>query len=251
MLPVDAVAHVFVDRSFDDSSDSLSAPQLADDDTHHLTRVLRLAPGADITVGDGRGRWRHCRLLASGEIEPVGEIIDDPRPTPELTVAFALVKGDRPDLVVRKLTEIGVDRIVPFVAERSVVHWETSKVHAKLQRLSDIARQAAMQCRRSFLPAIGMAAVADVPPHSLPGFADVAALDNAAVADPLGGPPGLNASTILVGPEGGWSPLERRVGLPRVRLGSHVLRTETAATVAGALLVALRSGIVAAAGRVE
>jgi 16S rRNA (uracil1498-N3)-methyltransferase len=111
-----ARAHVFVD--------DLAAPRLAADDRHHLTRVLRLSAGAVVTVADGRGRWRSCRLGSGPDLEVVGDIVADPEPRPAITVAFGLVKGERPELVVQKLTELGVDRIVPFAAERSVVRWD-------------------------------------------------------------------------------------------------------------------------------
>ena len=86
--------------------------------------MLRLAPGTDITVGDGAGQWRAARLTGSPALDPQGDVVADARPDPPITVAFALVKGERPELTVQKLTELGADRIVPFVAERSVVRWE-------------------------------------------------------------------------------------------------------------------------------
>ncbi|HEY3144570.1 MAG TPA: RsmE family RNA methyltransferase [Acidimicrobiales bacterium] len=221
-----AKAHVFVD--------DLAAPSLSEDDHRHLSRVLRLAPGDEVTVADGHGRWRPCRLTAGVELEPIGDPVADPRPEPTLTVAFALVKGERPELVVQKLTELGVDRIVPFVAARSVVRWDEAKSERNVRRLATIAREAAMQSRRTWLPVV--APVAD--------FAAVAALPGAALADPSGTPLRLSTPTVLVGPEGGWSHSERNVALPVVRLGEHVLRAETAALTAGALLGALRSGLV-------
>jgi 16S rRNA (uracil1498-N3)-methyltransferase len=247
VVPAEAAAHVFVEHLSGDSFASAPVLRLTDEDARHLTRVLRLPPGADVTAGDGRGAWRHCRLRAGGELEPVGDIIEDRPPRPQITVAFALVKGDRPEQVVRRLTEIGVDRIVPFVAQRTVVHWSPSKVPAKLQRLTHIGRSAAMQSRRTFLPAVGMVDPAPEGSPGLPGFARVAALEGAVLADAAGAPPALESPTILVGPEGGWGPDERQATLPRVRLGANVLRTETAAIVAGALLIALRGEIVATA----
>ena len=85
----------------------VASPNLEADDRHHLERVLRLRLGASVSVTDGAGAWRWCRfgpdLLIDGEIECV------PAPTPMITVAFALVKGQKPELVVQKLTELGVD----------------------------------------------------------------------------------------------------------------------------------------------
>lgn len=228
LTPQSARAHVFVD--------DLAAPRLAADDERHLHRSLRLPPGSEVTVGDGAGRWRPCRLTGGAELDDVGDVVGDPAPAPAVTVAFALVKGERPELVVQKLTELGVDRIVPFHAERSVVRWEPAKAERQRERLQTIARMASMQCRRTHVPAV--APVGD--------FAVAAALPGASMADGAGRPPSLSVRTVLVGPEGGWSPSERGFGLPLVRLGAHTLRSETAAITAGALLVAIRSHIVEA-----
>jgi 16S rRNA (uracil1498-N3)-methyltransferase len=224
--PVTARAHAFVA--------DLADPRLSDADHHHLTRVLRLAPGAEITVGDGGGRWRAVRLSGSTVLEPVGDVVADPRPDPPITVAFALVKGERPELTVQKLTELGADRIVPFVAERSVVRWDPAKASRQVERLAAIAREAAMQCRRTWLPDVG----------SVVGFAEAAALPGAALADRDGEPPSLARPVVLVGPEGGWSPAERAAKLPHVRLVGHVLRAETASITICSILSALRDKIV-------
>jgi 16S rRNA (uracil1498-N3)-methyltransferase len=170
----------------------------------------------------------------------------EPSPQPQITIAFALVKGQRPDLVVQKLTELGVDRIVPFVAERSVVRWDAPKVERNVQRFARIAREAGMQSRRSRLPAIGLpddsAHTARVD-RGLPGLAEVVGLPGAAIADVAGDLVGPPVSTVVVGPEGGWSEAERALRAPRIRLGPHVMRAETAAITAGALLAASRSDI--------
>lgn len=228
VTPVTARAHVFVG--------DLDAPVLGSGDVHHLRRVLRLAPGSDVTAGDGAGRWRPCRLTGGPALEVAGDPVAEPPPEPPITVAFALVKGERPELVVQKLTELGVDRVLPFVAARSVVRWEPGRADRNVDRWRAIARQAAMQCRRTWLPEVAPVAT----------FASVAALPGAALADPAGDPPTLNRPVVLIGPEGGWTPEERKAGLPIVCLGAHVLRAETAAIAAGAILTALRAGIVLA-----
>jgi 16S rRNA (uracil1498-N3)-methyltransferase len=225
VTPVTARAHVFVA--------DLDEPVLGGDDHHHLTRVLRLASDSDVTAGDGAGRWRGCRLGSGPALEVAGPTVADPRPSPPITVAFALVKGERPELAVQKLTELGVDRIVPFVAGRSVVRWEPARAERQVERWRTIARQASMQCRRTWLP--------EVAPVS--SFESVAALPGAALADLGGAPPTLDRPVVLVGPEGGWTPGERASGLPTVRLGDHVLRAETAAITASAILTALRAGV--------
>ena len=157
-----------------------------------------------------------------------------PRPEPRVTVAFAVVKGERPEWAVQKLTEIGVDRIVALQSARSVVRWPLGSAGAQLDRLRRVAREAAVQSRRAWLPVV----------EAVAPFEAVATEPGAALAHPGGGPPSLDRPTVLVGPEGGWDQAELAWGPPLVRLGPSVLRTETAAVVAGALLCALRVGIV-------
>jgi 16S rRNA (uracil1498-N3)-methyltransferase len=229
-----ARAHVFVD--------DVDVPLLADDDRHHLERVLRLRAGDPITVADGRGRWRACRL--GPELGLDGATIVDPAPSPPVTVAFALTKSDKPELAVQKLTEVGADRIVVVLAEHSVVRWDDDKAGRAVARLRKVAREAAMQSRRTWLPEVE----GPVP------FAAAAGIPGASLADIGGDPPSLACPAVLVGPEGGWSDAERStagtMGLPTVGLAMNVLRAETAAVVAGALLVALRSGIVRASSAI-
>ncbi len=221
-----AAAHVFVA--------DLETPSLDPVDRHHLARVLRIRAGQAVSASDGAGRWRPCRMAASGELEPDGEVVAQARPSPPITVAFALTKGDRPEVAVQKLTEVGVDVIVAFGAERSVARWDEERAQGRIERLRRVAREAAMQSRRVWLP--------DVQP--LATFAEVAGRPGAALAEPGGGPPSLARPTVLVGPEGGWSASELAVGVATVGLGPAVLRAETAAVVAGSLLVALRDGLV-------
>ena len=208
--------------------DDLDEPMLDAGERHHLERVRRLRPGDRLTVGDGRGSFRVVRfgtdLAADGPIERIC------RDVPSITLAFALTKNDKPELVVQKLTELDVDRIVPFVAARTVVRWDEAKVARNVQRWRTIAREAAAQAHRPWLPEVTDVAT----------FAQVIALDDATIADPDGEPPTLERTTILVGPEGGWAPEEVAAAPHRTRLGRTILRAETAALVAGALLVALR-----------
>jgi 16S rRNA (uracil1498-N3)-methyltransferase len=220
-VPRDAAAHAFVS--------SLDAPVLADDDRHHLERVLRVRAGTVITVSDGQGRWRP--VVFGPDLECCGEIVQEPAASPEVTIAFAVVKGDRPELIARALTEIGVDRLVPMLTNRGVVRWEEARAAGAVERLRRVVRGAAGQCRRSWLPKVD-----DVAP-----FADVAGRPGVALAVPGAPLASINHPTVLIGPEGGWSAEELSAPAARVGLGPHVLRTETAAIVAGALLVAARA----------
>lgn len=220
----EAAAHVFVA--------DVDAPELSPDDRRHLERVLRLRTGEDVTVSDGAGRWRRCRF--GNALEPVGDIHSDAQPTPPVTIAVALTKGERLDWATQKLTELGVDRIVPVAAARSVVRWDADRAGHHTERLRRIARQAAMQSRRTWLPSV----------DDLRTFAEVVALPGAALAEPGGDPPSLERPVVLVGPEGGWDENEQAASLARVSLGPTVLRAETAAVAAAALLCGLREGLV-------
>jgi 16S rRNA (uracil1498-N3)-methyltransferase len=212
--------------------DDLDAPALDSEDRHHLERVLRLAPGDQLVAADGAGRWRRCVLGPT--LGQLGAIVEEPPPATSLTVAFALNKGERPELVVQKLTELGIDRVVPFAAARSVVRWDRERADKHAARLQVTARAAAMQSRRPRLPEV----------LPLATFAQVSAIGGAAMADVGGGPVTGEHTTVLIGPEGGWAPEERAAGLPAVGLGPHVLRAETAAIAAGALIAALRERLV-------
>jgi 16S rRNA (uracil1498-N3)-methyltransferase len=216
-------AHAFVG--------DLDTLDLDDRDRHHLERVLRLRRGDELTVSDGAGRWRTCRFGPA--LEPTGEIETDPAAAPPVTVAFAVLKGDRNEWVAQKLTEIGVDRIVPFVAERSVVRWDEGKAARQHERLATVAREAAMQSRRTWLPLV----------EPVAAFADVAGRPGVVLADRGGDPPSLGRPTVMVGPEGGWSDAERARVEGRMALGPTVLRSETAAIVASAALCGLRSAL--------
>ncbi len=215
--------------------DDVESPTLATTDRHHLEKVLRLRDGEVVTVADagGSGRWRVCRFASAG-LSPEGEVAVEPLLAPELVVAFAPTKGDRPEWAVQKLTELGVDRIVPLVTARSVVRWTGDRAVSAVERLRRVAREAAMQSRRARLPVIENAAP----------FSEVIGRSGAAMAVAGGDPPSLVTPLILVGPEGGWEADELAAGGPTVGLGPGVLRTETAAAAAGTLLVALRAGLV-------
>ena len=218
--------------------DDVDAPELAPEDQHHLERVLRLRSGDLLTVGDGAGRWRPCRF--GNPVEPVGGVVSVAAPSPALAVGFAVLKGGRSETIVQKLTELGVDRIVPFVAQRSVVHWDGAKLARQVQRWRRVAREAVMQCRRPWLP--------EVEPVRALGELD---LGGAALAVPEGRTLAAGEDFLLVGPEGGWTEGELAAVDRHVCLGPHIMRAETAAIAAAAVLAARRSGHLPGAGTVS
>ena len=228
-----AVAHVFVDEL---PASATADVELTADDRHHLERVLRLRPGEKVTVSDGRGHWRPCRYGGPGRLVAEGPTEFVEAPAPAITIGFALTKGQRPEWVVQKLTEVGVERIAPFVGQRSVARWDGERGTRHMERLRSVAREAAMQSRRVWLPIV-----------EDPGtFEQLVAEAGAGgcLAHPGGGALSLARPTVLVGPEGGFSAAEVGCGLPTIDLGPSVLRAETAALAAGILLCALRVGLV-------
>jgi 16S rRNA (uracil1498-N3)-methyltransferase len=235
--------------------EDLSSPAPDPDDVHHLLDVLRLRPGEAVVASDGAGRWVPCRLSAgaggTGGTAPRSKRTDPDRvlavdgpvtqaaaPSPALTVGFVPTKGDRPEWVARGLTELGVDRIVPLRSARSVVQWDGVRGERAVERLRRVARDAAAQSRRVWLPEV-------CPTTPLDGLAGVTGLPTR-LAQPGGRPPTLDPPLLAVGPEGGWDPDELDQHGPGVGLGQAVLRSETAALAAGVMLAALRSGTVEA-----
>lgn len=215
----------------------LDVPTLDAPDEHHLRRVLRLRPGDAVAAGDGQGAWRPCRLGGGSVLEPDGEVRVEPRPEPAVTVGVALVKGERPELAVEKLTEVGVDHVMVLATARTVVRWDGERARRQVERLRAVALAASRQSRRPWLPEVS----GPVAPLELAG-------PGVAIADFGGVPPDLERPTVLVGPEGGWTDEERAGFDASVTLGPTVLRTETAAIAAGVVLCGLRSGVVAPGG---
>ncbi|MGH9041944.1 MAG: RsmE family RNA methyltransferase, partial [Acidimicrobiia bacterium] len=142
---VPASAHVFVAELTD-------LIHLGGDDAHHLSRVLRLRSGEVVTAADGTGRWRTYALASGDRLEATGPEEHEPELVPRLAVAFALTKGDKPELAVQKLTELGVDRILPVLAERSVARPAPDRAATQVERWRRVAREAGRQCRRARLP---------------------------------------------------------------------------------------------------
>jgi 16S rRNA (uracil1498-N3)-methyltransferase len=203
---------------------NLDSPALDDDDHHHLSRSLRVRPGEPITVADGAGGWRPARF--GPEPEPDGPVVVEAPPARPVTVAFAPVKGDRSELIVQKLTELGIDRIVPIVAERSVVRWDEDRRAKNLDRHRRIAREAAMQSRNPRLPVVE--ALTDLA-RLCDGEPDVV------LADPGGEPLQPGPAAVVIGPEGGFSASEL-TDRSLASLPGRILRTETAAIVAASIV---------------
>jgi 16S rRNA (uracil1498-N3)-methyltransferase len=139
-------------------------------------------------------------------------------------------------LTVQKLTELGINSIVPMLTERTVVRLDTGEAARRGERLRRVAREAAAQSRRVWLPAVADPIALAQVGEAWPG--------DYAMAEPGGCQLTASTQCVLVGPEGGWAPAELAGDRPTVGLGSGILRSETAAIAAGALLSSIRAGVV-------
>jgi 16S rRNA (uracil1498-N3)-methyltransferase len=223
-----------------------SLVEVTGDEAHHAVAVRRLREGERVVLTDGLGTSATGAVASTGKrvfavtVESLGRT---ERPDPAITVVQALPKGERGELAVEVLTEVGVDRIVPWAAARSVAVWKgerAAKSHAKWQAT---AREAAKQSRRSWLPTVTpLATTADL--ASIVADADLAVVLHEDATAPLSAVdvPASGRIVVVVGPEGGIAPDELSslagAGAVSVRLGAEVLRTSTAGVVAVAALLA-------------
>ena len=211
--------------------------RLSPEDARHAAKVLRLRPGDEIVVLDGAGGRFRARLKEEGSVELL-ETLPSNEPRLRLTVYQGVPKADKLELLAQKLTELGVTRLVPVEMERSVRHFE------KVERLRKIAREAAKQCRRALPMEIAepmpwREAVADMRACKL-----LVAPWEEATAGHLTDLAPCADSGLLIGPEGGISAREiEECGAKTVTLGARILRTETAALAATAILMAARGEI--------
>ena len=212
--------------------------ELRGEEAHHLLHVLRLGVGDEVVLFDGRGRAKRAVVterssdaaaLATGAEEA-------PRESPlPLALGVSILKADRMALVVQKLTELGVARILPLLAERSEVR--SGRASSALERWRRIALEASKQSGRSLVPEVAE-------PNDLRSVLEDGSAGIVLIAHPGGPPlelpPPGTATLALIGPEGGWSVSELNLasdrGARRFGLGPRTLRAETAAITVAALL---------------
>jgi 16S rRNA (uracil1498-N3)-methyltransferase len=216
---------------------------LTGDEARHA-QVKRLRIGEDVLVGDGRGTVVTAQVgsLARDAIElTVTARRTVAALSPRLIVVQALPKGERADLAVELLTELGVDEIVPWRSAHAVTQWDGERGAKARERWQRIAREAAKQSRRAWLPVVAEPASTAEVAERLTRTATALVLHEAAHVG-LGSVPIASAGdlVLVVGPEGGISPDELAqfgaAGATAVRLGEAVLRTSTAG---GAALAAI------------
>ncbi len=220
--------------------------RLDGEEGHHAAVVRRVASGEQVTLTDGAGHVARCRVDETGKgwlDLSVLEVATHPAEMPRLVVVQALPKGDRGELAVEMLTEVGVDVIVPWSASRSIARWKGDRVEKSLAKWRSAAREAAKQSRRSWFPEVSdLATTDDV--VALLASASVRVVLHEAASGPLADVPvpGRGQIVIVVGPEGGITDDELEafsaVGAEPLRMGSSVLRSSTAGVAAAAALLA-------------
>lgn len=214
------------------------------DEAHHAVAVRRLRVGEEVMLTDGRGRRATGAIALTGKrrLDVVVDTLDHlPVPEPRITVVQALPKGERGELAVEVLTEIGVATIVPWAASRSVAVWRGERAAKSLAKWRATAREAAKQARRAWFPHVEeLASTTEV--AALAAEHDVVAVLHEGASSSLVDLPAGQRVLVVVGPEGGISPDElaefEQAGAFGVRLGDEVLRTSTAGVAAVAALLA-------------
>jgi 16S rRNA (uracil1498-N3)-methyltransferase len=221
---------------------------LAGAEGHHAATVQRLKVGEDLLLSDGRGGTAVAEVTAVGrgsvDVAVLGREVAD-APDPRLVVVQGIAKGDRGELAVQAMTEIGVDEIVPWAASRSVAQWRGDRGVKAREKWVSTVREAAKQARRSWLPVVaGNPDVSTKTVSALLSAAAAAFVLHEEATDRLSQAklPDGGDIVLVVGPEGGISDQELgsfvAAGAQPVRLGDSVLRTSTAGMAALAVLSA-------------
>lgn len=220
----------------------------------HAAVVRRLGPGEPLDVVDGHGLRLTCRVESaskSGLDLVVDARSEEPGPRPRLVLVQALAKGGRDEQAVETATEVGVDEVVPWQADRSIVRWSAQKAPRGVAKWQEVARAAAKQSRRARVPGVGgvldsrgllgwVRSVIDEGGLCLVCHEEAEETLTGFLRDRRESLAGATRVAVVVGPEGGISPEEiaglREAGAQVVLLGPHVLRSSTAGPAACILL---------------
>ncbi len=212
-------------------------------EARHMSKVLRMKPGDRLILMDSHG-LRYISRIESGSSRQVRVLLEEPLPAPPLrpwkiTLCQAVSKSQAMDYVIQKTSELGVDRIVPFISDRSVVRLEPHRLPNKMRHWNEIAISSAKQCGR----AIPAKIEAPLPFSDLMkegGQRQTAkvilweAEESVGLSRVLKGAPAAGEFVAVIGPEGGFTgdeiAMAKQAGFVSVSLGSRILRSETAAT---------------------
>jgi 16S rRNA (uracil1498-N3)-methyltransferase len=210
-------------------------PFLEGDEAKHLAQVLRIQSGATITVFDGLGNFAEARVLSVSKqrVDLMLELAEcKPTPLPEITLAQAIPKGKNMDWIVQKAVELGVSKIQPIVTRNTIV----SPSDDKAEKWRRTALEACKQCAQFTIPVIEDPMTFDawlksLDPSELKIIASLAE-NPKNFRETLAAHPEIQSITLLIGPEGDFTPQETQaalsVGYIPVTLGDLVLRVETA-----------------------
>jgi 16S rRNA (uracil1498-N3)-methyltransferase len=241
------MAHFYLNEQLTDAAPG-SLVSILGEEARHAVAVSRIRVGETLSIGNGRG------LVVTGAVVEAGarlsieaaDVILVPPPMPRLTLVQALAKGGRDELAIQAATELGVDAVIPWAAQRSIVRWDGPKSLKGQQRWASIVREATKQSLRPWIPDVddqlttaqlarraGSTRMLVLEPSAPVGLSSVGLTRLAAGDD------GRDLM-LVVGPEGGVAPAELdalvSAGARAVRLGEAVLRTSTAGPAAIAVL---------------
>ena len=209
---------------------------LSKEDEHHVCHVMRMKKGDEIEVVDNAHLFL-CRIDSFNPltISVIHEIANDVEIKEDITLLFALTKGDKIDLVLQKATELGVKKVALIESERTVVNYEGKDIDKKLERFKKIMKEASEQSRRLIVPKLlGIYNLKNLPANLLSDLNYVAYEKDANhIDEAFQGLEKGKSISILIGPEGGFSEQEinhlTNQGFIRTSLGKRILRAETAA----------------------
>jgi 16S rRNA (uracil1498-N3)-methyltransferase len=227
---------------------------LSSEESAHLVRVLRLGAGARVLVFDGRGTQYLARIATAAKDSVTLSLLEPVPPASEprvrLTLAQAVLKGDKMDAVVRDATMMGVSAVIPLITERTVIPRSAVELGRVRERWHRIAVASAKQCGRAIVPDIGpperltdLFEAQDAPDVLRIQLVEPGAAVSATEAPPddgLPSEPSPEGTLIAIGPEGGWAPEEmeqaREAGWQPWTIGARTLRAESAPLAALSIL---------------
>lgn len=211
------------------------------DEGHHAADVVRVRVGEEIDVSDTK-RFVHAQVTAVSKGRVEARILNElqiPDSKPHLTIAQALIKGDSMAESVDLMTQVGVDQIIPWIAERSIVQWDASKAEKNLTKLKATALEASKQSRRPTIPKIDSLLKANELAEKSKNFDRVIALHESGEEHLAGIGFADESVLMIVGPEGGLSDAEIALFNAEVRrIGPTVIRSAHAGAIAAAVVFA-------------
>lgn len=214
-------------------------------EARHAATVKRLAVGEQVLLADGSGVVVHgvVSSVAKDRLDVVVESLEHAPPAiPRVTLVQALAKADRDDQAIEAATELGVDVVVPWQAERSIVQWKGERGAKSLRKWEQVVRAAAKQSRRATVPVVEPLVDRRALVSLIEGRRTLVLHEDADQTLSALEVDDVEEVVLVVGPEGGIAPAEldafAAAGATTVRLGPHVLRSSSAGPAAIAVIMA-------------